>query len=132
VTPADGSPSLLDKAAESLAGAEAEFAAGRFNNCANRCYYACFQAAIVALARASIRPAGGANARWGHSFVQAQFEGTLINMRKMYPSALHGNLTRVYILRQTADYNEEAVTEVRASRALRNCRSFVEAVIGIS
>ena len=42
---------FLDKAAESFAGAESELANGRFNNCANRCYYACFQAAIVALLR---------------------------------------------------------------------------------
>ena len=40
---------FLAKAQESLAGAESEFAAGRYNNCANRCYYACFQAAIHAL-----------------------------------------------------------------------------------
>ena len=40
-----------DKAQESLAGAESEFANGRYNNCANRCYYACFQTAIAALLR---------------------------------------------------------------------------------
>jgi uncharacterized protein (UPF0332 family) len=32
----------LEKAEESLAGAESELANGRYNNCANRCYYACF------------------------------------------------------------------------------------------
>ena len=34
---------FLAKAEESLAGAESEYANGRYNNCANRCYYACFQ-----------------------------------------------------------------------------------------
>ena len=29
----------LDKAIESLAGAESEYANKRYNNCANRCYY---------------------------------------------------------------------------------------------
>jgi len=33
---------FLMKADESLAGAEREFAAGAYNNCANRAYYACF------------------------------------------------------------------------------------------
>jgi uncharacterized protein (UPF0332 family) len=33
---------MLKKALESLAGAESEFANARYNNCANRCYYACF------------------------------------------------------------------------------------------
>jgi hypothetical protein len=40
---------FLLKAEESLSGAESEFANDRNNNCANRCYYACFQAAIAAL-----------------------------------------------------------------------------------
>ena len=36
----------LDKAAESLAGAASEFVNRRYNNCANRAYYACFQSAV--------------------------------------------------------------------------------------
>ena len=39
----------LRKALESLAGAESECANRRFSNCANRAYYAAFQAAISAL-----------------------------------------------------------------------------------
>ena len=38
----------LTKAIESLLTAETEFINGRYNSCANRCYYASFQAAIVA------------------------------------------------------------------------------------
>lgn len=60
------------KAEGSLAGAESEFVNGRYNNCANRCYYACFQAAIAALAREGIAPSAS---QWGHGFVQAQFGG---------------------------------------------------------
>lgn len=60
------------KAEESLAGAESEFAQGRYNNCANRCYYACFQAAIVALLRAGVLPRGG---QWEHAYVQGEFVG---------------------------------------------------------
>ncbi len=63
----------LAKARESLAGAESELANGRYNNCANRCYYACFQAAVAALVQHGIRPPGGQRAAWGHAFVQAQF-----------------------------------------------------------
>ena len=48
----------LAKATESLQTAESEFANGRYNSCANRCYYACFQAAIAALLREGIRPRG--------------------------------------------------------------------------
>jgi hypothetical protein len=42
-------PVFLDKARESLAGAESEFVNRRYNNSANRSYYAVFQAAIHAL-----------------------------------------------------------------------------------
>lgn len=50
---------FLEKALENLQCAESEFAAGRYNSCANRCYYRCFQAAISALLREGIRPARG-------------------------------------------------------------------------
>ncbi|HEU5432403.1 MAG TPA: hypothetical protein VFU81_12115 [Thermomicrobiales bacterium] len=40
---------FLHKAQESLAGAESEFVNDRYNNAANRAYYAVFQAAIHAL-----------------------------------------------------------------------------------
>lgn len=43
---------FLTKAEECLAGAEAAFTAGRYNNCTNRAYYARFQAAVSALIRA--------------------------------------------------------------------------------
>jgi uncharacterized protein (UPF0332 family) len=49
----------LNRAQESLEGAESEFASGRYNNVANRAYYACFQAAIAALDLADIRPPDG-------------------------------------------------------------------------
>ncbi len=49
---------FLDKALECLAGAESEFANGRYNNCANRCFYACFQAAIAALANSGVSASG--------------------------------------------------------------------------
>ena len=45
---------FLNKSEESLAGAESEYANDRYDNCANRCYYACFQAAIAALLQAGI------------------------------------------------------------------------------
>ena len=56
----------LAKATESLLTAESEFANGRYNSCANRCYYACFQAVIAALLHEGIRPRG----QWSHAFVR--------------------------------------------------------------
>jgi uncharacterized protein (UPF0332 family) len=56
----------LVKAEESLLGAESEFAIRRYQNCANREYYACYQAGVAALLQAGIRPSGS---RWGHDTV---------------------------------------------------------------
>src|SRR5918992_3066735 len=114
----------LTKAYESLLTAESEFANGRYNSCANRTYYACFQAAIAALLVAGIRPAG----QWNHQFVQAQFVGVLINKRKRYESELRRVLADKQSLRDKTDYRPEFVTPIQASRALRRTRQFVTAI----
>jgi uncharacterized protein (UPF0332 family) len=114
----------LAKATESLQTAESEFANGRYNSCANRCYYACFQAAIAALLREGIRPRG----QWSHAFVQAQLVGVLINQRKRYDPELRRVLSDNQSLRDLADYRPELVTATQAGRALRRSRLFVTAV----
>jgi uncharacterized protein (UPF0332 family) len=112
------------KANESLLAAESEFVNGRYNSCANRCYYACVQAAIAALLREGIHPAG----QWSHAFIQAQFVGVLINQRKRYDPHLRRALADNQSLRDRADYRPELVTATQASRALRRTRLFVAAV----
>jgi uncharacterized protein (UPF0332 family) len=114
----------LAKATESLQTAESEFANGRYNSCANRCYYACFQAAIAALLLEGIRP----RAQWSHEFVQAQLVGVLINQRKRYAPELRRVLSDNQSLRDKADYRAELVTATQASRALRRSRMFVATI----
>ena len=58
LTMTDLRPIYLIKAEEILRGAESELAQSRYNNAANRCYYACFQAAVATLHHASIAPRG--------------------------------------------------------------------------
>jgi len=116
---------FLEKALESLAGAEAEFRVARYNNCANRAYYACFQAAIAALIQAGIHPRGG---QWGHEFVPAQFDGVLINRRHLYPRERRGVLERARSLRLRADYDQDQVAGAETDRVLRRTRLFVAAV----
>jgi uncharacterized protein (UPF0332 family) len=119
----------LAKAAESLLGAESEFANARYNNCANRCYYSCFQAAIHALLQAGITPPSGRSS-WGHEYVQAQFVGQLIHRRKVYPASLRDILARTLILRHTADCSANQVTQTEASRSLRRARTLYAAIRG--
>ena len=115
------------KAEESLAGAESDVGNRRYNNAANRCYYACFQAAIAALLGAGIRPADPRTG-WGHAFVQAQYTGQLVNRRKLYPPELRDVLERTYTLRQTAHYRRDVVSAPQARRALRRAQALVHAV----
>jgi uncharacterized protein (UPF0332 family) len=115
----------LVKATESLQTAESEFVNGRYNSCANRCYYACFQAAIAALLREGIRPRG----QWNHEFVQGQFVGVLLNQRHRYDRELRRVLADNQTLRDLADYRPELVTATQAGRALRRTRMFVAAIL---
>jgi uncharacterized protein (UPF0332 family) len=114
----------LTKAEESLRTAESEFANGWYNSCANRCYYACFQAAIAALLAEGIRARG----QWSHEFVQGQFVGVLINQRHLYDTQLRRVLADNQNVREKADYRPEVVNATQASRALRRTRTFVAAV----
>ncbi len=116
---------FLAKALESLAGAETEYAERRYNNCANRSYYACYQAAVAALVLGGIRPNGPF---WSHDWVQSTFAGLLINRRKLYPSDLSDDLGRLMSLRQRADYETLQITPTQATRALRRAREFVRAI----
>jgi uncharacterized protein (UPF0332 family) len=118
---------FLRKARESLAGATSELANGRYNNAANRAYYACFQAAIAALESAGLHPPAGKG--WSHAFVQAQFAGVLIGRRKAYPAALRDTLGRAQQLRNQADYERADVGLAQAARGLSRARAFVEAVM---
>lgn len=115
------------KAEGGLAGAVSECDTGRFNNCANRCYYTAFQAGIAALRRAGIGPSA-ADAKWNHGGVQEVLAQQLINRRKLYPAAYRNVLGRLFALRATADYSHDRVSRTQAERALSRTRDFVHAV----
>jgi uncharacterized protein (UPF0332 family) len=120
---------LTIKTYESLAGAKSEFANGRYNNCANRCYYACFHAAIAAMEEHGLIPhTGRGRTTWSHDALQATFAGELIHRRKRYPSELRDTLTRTASLREAADYTQDFISETQAARALRRTRIFVDTI----
>ena len=92
---------FLGKTRQSLAGAEREFVNAGYSNCANRAYYATFQAAIAALQHTGIWPRGE---RWSYEFVPAQFDGVLLNRRHLYPTELRTVIERNHALLLKADY----------------------------
>jgi uncharacterized protein (UPF0332 family) len=118
---------FLAKTEENLTSATVDFADGRYNACANRAYYAAFQAAIAAPMRSGIWPQG-ATGVWGHGFVQAQFAGQLVNRRKLFPPELRDTLPRLEALREKADYEASVVNRREASRALELARALMRAV----
>ena len=117
----------LIKAVESLASAQADYAGARYNSCANRAYYACFQAAVAALLAAGIRPASP-RGEWSHEFVQSQFNGLLINRRKLYPLTLRRVLRDTIEVREKADYTPASVSTRVATRILQQAQDFVRAI----
>lgn len=117
---------FLDKASESATGARTELESGRYNNSANRSYYAVFQAAIHALQIEGFQALRG---EWGHDFVQAQFVGQLVNRRHIYATSLRSVLTENRRLREEADYDMSSVSEVRATRSLQRAERFVAAIV---
>lgn len=117
----------LTKAVESLASAQIDYEATRYNSCANRVYYACFQAAVAALLAVGIRPANPRGA-WSHEFVQSQFNGLLITRRKLYPTALRRVLRDTMEVREKADYTSSSVSVRVARRVLQEAQDFVLAI----
>lgn len=117
----------LAKALESLVGAEIELQHHNYNNCANRCYYACFQAAVAALLTVGIQ-ARSSSGHWRHQTVHAQFVEQLINRRRIFSPTLRTVMSENILLRNEADYEVDSISEKQASRVLRQSRNFVEAV----
>lgn len=122
------SQNYLIKAQESLRGAESELFARRFNNVANRAYYAAFQAALAALLDASVRVQNDRGGTISHQAVQSKFAGILISRRKLYSGNLARVLSDLLRVRILADYRPNRLSKVRATRALGKARSFVSAV----
>jgi uncharacterized protein (UPF0332 family) len=113
---------FLRKARESLASAEADLRAGRFNSAANRAYYAGFQAAVAALIEHGI---GRRGRSWEHRFVMSEFSGKLIARRKAVSPKLGGKLELLMTTRLVADYSRDSVSRRAADRSLGEARNFL-------
>ena len=120
--------SYLAKARQNLAAAEAARDAGQFDASASRAYYGAFQAAVAALWVEGIRPRPDLAGTLPHSAVQSEWSGRLVYRRKLYPPELRSTLQVLYLLRITADYRVDQVTEREARSACRISRQFVQMV----
>jgi len=116
---------FLVKARESLASAEADLKAGRYNSAANRAYYAAFQAAVAMLISAGIQPPRDS---WEHRFVHSEFSGKLISRRKLFPARYSGVLKALLETRLAADYRLAPIGRRHAQSALRDAKRLLEAI----
>ena len=104
---------FLNKAEENLKVAQVSFESGCYNACANRAYYAAFQAAIAALAAH-----GAPKGKNDHAWVQSEFNRRLIKRQKTHPSRLKSYLPKMQQVRNKADYSEKDVGRKAASKQL--------------
>lgn len=115
----------LSKAKQSLRGAASELQQERYDNVANRAYYACFQAAVAALIAAAAPVHTESGGIISHQAIHSEFAGLLIQRRKLYPTSLRNVLQDLLRERIIADYRAVAISSARAARVLRLCQTFV-------
>ncbi|MFQ5632767.1 MAG: HEPN domain-containing protein [bacterium] len=115
----------IEKSQENLTVAEWCFENGHFNACANRMYYAMFQAGFAALLKFGISPPKG---KIGHDWLQANFSQHLIRQRKVFPAKFRSYLNDVQRIRDTADYRDICVSKKHASKELRTAQTFVKTI----
>lgn len=118
--------SYFAKAKECLASAEDDLAKKRFNSCANRAYYACYQAAVAVLLEHGTAPRGE-KGLWRHEFVHSQF-GFLVKRGKLYPSKIKTYLPELMEARITADYKSISVSKKTTKGNLQKVEEFVSIV----
>jgi len=104
---------FLSKAKENLKIARISFEQECYNACANRAYFAAFQAAIAALADKGIQ-----NRKNDHAWVQSEFNRRLIKNRKVYPDKMKTYLLNMQDVRNHADYSVEKIGKKLAGRQL--------------
>ncbi|MDM8523315.1 HEPN domain-containing protein [Desulfococcaceae bacterium HSG8] len=114
---------FLNKAKENLKIARASFDIECYNACANRAYYAAFQAAIAALADHGVQR--GKN---DHAWVQSEFNRRLIKKQKIYPARLKTYLLNMQQIRNMADYSDENVSKKAGRAQLSQATEMVEAI----
>jgi len=114
---------FFTKSKENLKIAQLSFDNECYNACANRAYYASFQAAIAALAVHGI-----SSEKNEHSWVQSEFNFSLIKRKKIYPGRIKTYLLDMQETRNKADYSEKDVGKKAAYRQISRAVEFVNLI----
>lgn len=114
---------FLDKAKENLKMAQISFENECYNACANRAYYAAFQAAVAALS-----DKGLSKGKYEHKWVQAEFSEKLIKRKKVYPSGMRSYQLEMQLIRNRADYDLNCVNRKTAFQQMTKAREMVDCI----
>lgn len=115
----------IAKSRENLAVAEWCFLQRHHNACANRLYYAMFQAGFAVLLKYGIVPPKG---KIGHGWLQANFSQQLIKKRKLFPAKFRSYLNDAQAVRNIADYEPFHVRNRVILREIKKTREFLQAI----
>lgn len=107
------------KALLALAGAESEFAAGRYNNAIGRAYYYCFHLAVAARIAAGERP-DRTPERWRHGLTLRALDRLLTHWSEA--ANLLGQMADIYSMRLRAGYELPLSTEMEASETIERAK----------
>ncbi len=113
----------MDKAKENLNIAQLSFEMECYNACANRAYFAAFQAAVAALSAQGIQ--SGKN---DHAWVQSEFNLQLIKRKKIYSAKFKGYLLDMQQARNKADYSEKNVGKKASREQLSRAAEMIYAI----
>ena len=111
---------FLSKAKENLKIAQLSFDNECYNACANRSYFASFQAAVAALAAHGIQ-----SNKNEHAWVQSEFNLQLIKRKKVYPAVLKKYLPNMQIERNVADYSKKDISKKVALRQFSHAKEMI-------
>ncbi|MBF0103311.1 MAG: HEPN domain-containing protein [Desulfobacterales bacterium] len=114
---------LFKKAKNNLMAAQLCYDNGFYDGCANRAYYAGFQASIAALIHRGIK-----RDKIDHKLVQADFSEQLIKRQKIYPAKLKSYLMDMQLIRNRADYTHESISQKLALLQISKAKEMMELI----
>ncbi len=114
---------FFSKAKENLKIAQISFDNECYNACANRAYFAAFQAAVAALADKDIR-----NEKNDHAWVQSEFNLKLIKRKKIYPAKIKVYLLDMQQVRNIADYSPKNISKKLAREQLSQATEMIQLI----
>jgi uncharacterized protein (UPF0332 family) len=116
---------FFEKAVENIKDAEDAFRNARYNACANRSYFAAYQAAVSLLSKFGVK---SPKLDFDHAWVQANFVVNFIKRKKVLSSKFSDYLNDLRSLREIADYRPVSVSKKDAKRALDKANELIKEI----